>query len=59
MIKQNPFEKFSLNKELLFDIKSAIKHNRYSRIEYKSDKQYIFDEVKILKIIFLIGLIYV
>ncbi|MCT7606881.1 MULTISPECIES: WYL domain-containing protein [Aliarcobacter] len=59
MIKQNPFEKFSLKKELLIDVKTAIKHNRYSKIEYESDKKYTFDEVKILKIIFAEGNFYI
>ncbi len=59
MIKQNPFEKFSLKRELLFDIKNAIKNNRYTKIVYESDKKYIFDEAKILKIIFAEGNFYV
>ena len=59
MIKQNPFEKLSLKRDLLFDIKNAIKNNRYTKIEYESDKKYIFDEAKILKIIFAEGNFYI
>lgn len=58
MIKQNPFEKFSQKKELLFDIKDAIKNRRYTKIEYISDKKYIFEDVKILKIVFAEGNFY-
>ncbi|MCT7471004.1 WYL domain-containing protein [Aliarcobacter cryaerophilus] len=58
-IKQNPFEKLSLKRDLLFDIKNAIKNNRYTKIEYESDKKYIFDEAKILKIIFAEGNFYI
>lgn len=59
MIKQNPFEKLSLKRDLLFDIKNAIKNNRYTKIVYESDKKYIFDEAKILKIIFAEGNFYI
>lgn len=59
MIKQNPFEKLSLKRDLLFDIKNAIKNNRYAKIVYESDKKYIFDEAKILKIIFAEGNFYI
>ena len=58
-IKQNPFEKLSLKRDLLFDIKNAIKNNRYTKIVYESDKKYIFDEAKILKIIFAEGNFYI
>ena len=59
MIKQNPFEKLSLKRDLLFDIKNAIKNSRYTKIVYESDKKYIFDEAKILKIIFAEGNFYI
>ena len=59
MIKQKPFEKLSLKRDLLFDIKNAIKNNRYTKIVYESDKKYIFDEAKILKIIFAEGNFYI
>ena len=59
MIKQNPFEKLSLKRDLLFDIKNAIKNNRYTKIVYESDKKYIFDEAKIFKIIFAEGNFYI
>ena len=59
MIKQNPFEKLSLKRDLLFDIKNAIKNNRYTKIVYESDKKYIFDEAKIFKSIFAEGNFYI
>lgn len=59
MIKQNPFENFLQKKELLFQIKDAIKNRRYTKIEYISDKKYIFDQVKILKIVFAKGNFYI
>lgn len=58
MIKQNPFENFMKKKDLLFDIKNAIKQKRYTKIEYESDKTYIFEEAKILKILFAKGNFY-
>ncbi|WP_418179146.1 WYL domain-containing protein [Aliarcobacter lanthieri] len=59
MIKQNPFEDFNSKKELLFDIKSSIKQKRYTTIEYESDKKYIFEQAKILKILFAKGNFYI
>ncbi|WP_418186814.1 WYL domain-containing protein [Aliarcobacter lanthieri] len=52
MIKQNPFENLLQKKDLLFNIKDAIKNRRYVNIEYTSDKKYIFEQAKILKIVF-------
>jgi len=59
LIKQNPFENFLQKKELLFQIKDAIKNRRYAKIEYTSDKKYIFDQAKILKIVFAEGNFYI
>ncbi len=59
LIKQNPFENFLQKKELLFQIKDAIKNRRYTKIEYTSDKKYIFDQAKILKIVFAKGNFYI
>ncbi|TLS70989.1 WYL domain-containing protein [Aliarcobacter thereius] len=58
MIKQNPFEQFTQKKDLLFDIKDAIKNRRYTKIEYTSDKKYIYEQAKILKIVFAEGNFY-
>ncbi|OCL90764.1 WYL domain-containing protein [Arcobacter porcinus] len=58
MIKQNPFEQFTQKKDLLFDIKDAIKNRRYTKIEYTSDKKYIYEQAKILKIVYAEGNFY-
>ena len=59
MIKQNPFEDLNQKKELLFDIKTAIKQNRYCKIVYESDKEYIYEDAKILKVVFAKGNFYI
>ncbi|MDZ7817219.1 MAG: hypothetical protein U5K55_00835 [Aliarcobacter sp.] len=50
---------FFLKKDLIHDIKSAIKNKRYVNIRYFSDKEFIFEEAKILKIIFTDGNFYI
>jgi len=50
-VKQTPFEDF-LKNDNLKTIKTAIKQQRYVNVEYRSDKLYIFKELKIIKIIF-------
>ena len=44
---------------MISDIKIAIKNKRYVNIGYFSDKEFIFEEAKILKIIFTDGNFYV
>lgn len=58
MIKQNAFENIFSKKALISDIKNAIKNKRYANIKYFSDKEFIFEEVKILKIVFTDGNFY-
>lgn len=45
-------------KDLIHDIKSAIKNRRYVNIRYFSDREFIFEEVKILKIVYTEGNFY-
>lgn len=59
MIKQNAFENIFSKKALVSDIKNAIKNKRYVNIKYFSDKEFIFEEAKILKIIFTDGNFYI
>lgn len=58
MIKQNAFENIFSKKALVSDIKIAIKNKRYANIKYFSDKEFVFEEAKILKIIFTDGNFY-
>jgi predicted DNA-binding transcriptional regulator YafY len=57
-IKQNAFENIFSKKALISDIKLAIKNKRYVNIKYFSDKEFIFEEVKLLKIIYSDGNFY-
>lgn len=59
MIKQPAFENIFGKKELISDIKNAIKNKRYVNIRYFSDKEFVFEEVKILKIVYTDGNFYV
>ena len=58
MIKQNAFENIFSKKALVSDMKIAIKNKRYANIKYFSDKEFVFEEAKILKIIFTDGNFY-
>jgi len=58
MVKQPPFENIFSKKELIHDIKIAIKNRRYVNIKYFSDKEFIFEEVKIIKIVYTDGNFY-
>ncbi|PUE63463.1 WYL domain-containing protein [Arcobacter caeni] len=58
MIKQNAFENIFPKKDLVSDIKIAIKNKRYANIKYFSDKEFVFEEAKILKIVFTDGNFY-
>lgn len=58
MIKQPAFENIFSKKDLIHDIKSAIKNRRYVNIRYFSDREFIFEEVKILKIVYTEGNFY-
>ncbi len=58
-IKQNAFEKIFSKKELISDVKNAIKNKRYANIKYFTDKEFVFTEVKILRIIFTEGNFYI
>ena len=59
MIKQPAFENIFGKKELISDIKNAIKNKRYVNIRYFSDKEFVFEEARIIKIIFTDGNFYV
>ncbi len=59
MIKQNSFENIFSKKSLISDIKIAIKNKRYVNIKYFSDKEFLFEEARIIKIIFTDGNFYV
>jgi predicted DNA-binding transcriptional regulator YafY len=59
MIKQNAFESIFSKKALISDIKNAIKRKNYVNINYFSNKQFIFKEAKLLKIIYTDGNFYV
>ena len=58
-IKQNAFENIFSKKTLISDIKMAIKNKRYVNIKYFSDKEFIFEEAKLLKIIYSDGNFYI
>lgn len=58
MIKQPAFENIFSKKDLIHDIKIAIKNRRYVNIRYFSDEEFIFEEVKILKIVYTEGNFY-
>lgn len=51
MIKQRALESIVSQKALISDIKQAIKNKRYVNIKYFSDKEFIFKEARLLKII--------
>jgi len=59
MLKPNAFENIFSKKELVSDIKNGIKNRRYVNINYCSDKEYVFTEARVLKIIYTKGNFYV
>lgn len=54
IIKENPFEDFS-NYTLLKRVKTAILQKRYCNITYKTTKEFIYKEIKPIKLIFAEG----
>lgn len=59
MIKQPAFENIFSKKDMIHNIKNAIKNRRYVNIKYFNDKEFIYEQAKIFKIIFAKGNFYI